>query len=72
MTVDQMVAEGDLVTVVWTIHGTNTAAASPLPANRGELELRGITVWRIVRWRIREEWTELRHISNYPPSCGTS
>ena len=58
MTVDQMVAEGDLVTVVWTIHGTNTAAASPLPATGVKLELRGITVWRIVDGRIREEWTD--------------
>ena len=58
MTVDQMVAEGDLVTVVWTIHGTNTAAASTLPATGVKLELRGITVWRIVDGRIREEWTD--------------
>jgi len=40
------------VTVVWTIHGTNTAAASPLPATGVKLELRGITVWRIVDGRI--------------------
>jgi hypothetical protein len=51
------VAEGDLVTVVWTLHGTNTAAASPLPATGAKVELRGITVWRIVDGRIREEWT---------------
>jgi steroid delta-isomerase-like uncharacterized protein len=57
MTVDMMVAEGDLVTVVWTIRGTNTAAASPLPATGAKLELRGITVWRIVDGRIRDEWT---------------
>ena len=57
MTVDPIAAEGDLVTVVWTLRGTNTAAASPLPATGAKLELRGITVWRIVDGRIREEWT---------------
>jgi steroid delta-isomerase-like uncharacterized protein len=57
MTVDLIAAEGDLVTVVWTLHGTNTAAASPLPETGAKLELRGITVWRILDGRIREEWT---------------
>jgi steroid delta-isomerase-like uncharacterized protein len=57
MTVDLMVAEGDLVTVVWRARGTNTAAASPLPATGVKIELKGITVWRIVDGRIREEWT---------------
>jgi steroid delta-isomerase-like uncharacterized protein len=57
MTVDRMLAEGDLVTVVWTLRGTNTAAASPLPATGVTLQLRGITVWRIVAGKIREEWT---------------
>jgi steroid delta-isomerase-like uncharacterized protein len=57
MTVDLMVAEGDLVTVVWTMRGTNTTAASPLPATGVKIELRGITVWRIVDGKIREEWT---------------
>jgi steroid delta-isomerase-like uncharacterized protein len=58
MTVVLMVAEGDLVTVAWRLRGTNTAAASPLPPTGVKLELRGITVWRIVDGRIREEWTE--------------
>jgi steroid delta-isomerase-like uncharacterized protein len=57
MTVNLMVAEGDLVTVIWTLRGTNTAAASPLPATGAKVEVRGITVWRIVDGRIREEWT---------------
>jgi len=57
MTVDLVVAEGDLVTVVWRGRGTNTAAASPLPATGVKVEFNGITVWRIVDGRIREEWT---------------
>jgi len=57
MTVDLVAAEGDLVTVVWRARGTNTAAASPLPATGVQIELKGITVWRIVDGRIREEWT---------------
>jgi steroid delta-isomerase-like uncharacterized protein len=57
MTVGRMVAEGDLVAVVWKLQGTNTAAISPFPSTGAKLELRGITVWRIVDGRIREEWT---------------
>ena len=62
MTVDLIVAEGDLVTVVWRLRGTNTAAASPLPATGVKIELRGITVWRIVDGRIREEWTSFDNL----------
>ncbi|MFZ0144138.1 MAG: ester cyclase [Candidatus Sulfotelmatobacter sp.] len=57
ITVDLMVAEGDLVTVVWTFRGTNTAAGYGLPPTGARIELRGITVWRIVDGKIREEWT---------------
>jgi steroid delta-isomerase-like uncharacterized protein len=57
MTVNLMVAEGDLVTVVWTFRGTNTAAGYGLPPTGASIELRGITVWRIVDGKIREEWT---------------
>jgi predicted ester cyclase len=57
MTVDLMVAEGDLVTVVWTARGTNTGRSGALPATGVRLEERGITVWRIADGKIREEWT---------------
>jgi steroid delta-isomerase-like uncharacterized protein len=57
MTVDLMTAEHDLVTVVWTFRGTNTAAGYGLPPTGARIELRGITVWRIVDGKIREEWT---------------
>ncbi|HUI31640.1 MAG TPA: ester cyclase [Candidatus Acidoferrales bacterium] len=57
MTVDLIYADSDLVTVVWTARGTNTAAADGIPATGAKLELRGITVWRIVDGKIREEWT---------------
>jgi predicted ester cyclase len=59
ITVELMATDGDLVTVVWRVKGTNTAYASPLPATGVRIESRGITVWRIVDSRIREEWTAL-------------
>jgi steroid delta-isomerase-like uncharacterized protein len=58
MTVTLMVAEGDLVTAVWVFRGTHTGAGyDGLPPTGVKLELRGITVWRIVDGKIREEWT---------------
>jgi len=57
MTVDLMVAEGDLITVVWTLRGTHTGSGIGFPPTGVKLELRGITVWRIDDGKIREEWT---------------
>jgi steroid delta-isomerase-like uncharacterized protein len=57
MTIDQEVAEGDLVTVLWTGQGTNTGTGNGLPATGKKLRVRGITIWRIVDGRIREEWS---------------
>jgi predicted ester cyclase len=59
MSVILMAAEGDLVTVVWVFRGTHTGSGyDGLPPTGVKLELRGITGWRIVDGKIREEWTE--------------
>ena len=59
MSVLLMAAEGDLVTAVWVFRGTHTGSGyDGLPPTGVKLELRGITVWRIVDGKIREEWTE--------------
>lgn len=65
MTVDLMVAEGDLVAVVWTARGTNTAHIGWLPATGVKVEERGITVWRIIDGKLHDEWTsfDLLHIA---------
>jgi len=58
MTVDKLVAEGDLVTALWTFRGTHTAGGyAGLPPTGARVEMRGITIWRIVDGKIRDEWT---------------
>jgi steroid delta-isomerase-like uncharacterized protein len=57
MSVDMMVAEGDKVTVLWHVQGTNSHAAGWLPATGVRIEERGITIWRIVNGRIQDEWS---------------
>jgi steroid delta-isomerase-like uncharacterized protein len=58
MTVEQEIAEGDLVTVLWTSTGTNTGEGNSLPATGKKIQGRGITIWRIVNGKITEEWSE--------------
>jgi steroid delta-isomerase-like uncharacterized protein len=58
MTVEQEIAEGDLVTVLWTGIGTNTGEGNGLPATGKKIQGRGITIWRIVNGKITEEWSE--------------
>jgi len=57
MTVQRMMAEGELVTVLWEGTGTHTGTWNGLPATGKLLSVRGITIWRIQGGRIREEWS---------------
>ena len=73
MTVETMIVEGDLVAVLWSVEGTNTGEGNGLPATGKRMEGRGITIWRIVDGKIREEWTEfdmlplLKQLGLLPP-----
>lgn len=58
MDVLQMVAECDRVAVHWSASGTNSGAGNGLPATGRTISaLWGMTIFRLVDGRIREEWT---------------
>ena len=57
VTVNMMVAEGDLVTVLWTARGANTGSAGAFPPTGAKIEVRGTTIWRITDGKIRDEWS---------------
>ena len=66
MSVEQMLAEGDKVAVLWTFRGTHTGPGyEGLPATGTRVELRGITIWRIVNGRIVEEWSSFSETAAY-------
>ena len=53
----KLIAEGDLVTVYWVARGKNTGAANGIPATGKRVVSSGITIWRIVDGKIKEEWS---------------
>ncbi|MBV9157601.1 MAG: ester cyclase [Acidobacteriaceae bacterium] len=66
MSVQQLVAEGDKVAALWTFQGTHTGAGyEGLPPTGTAVELRGITIWRIVDGRISEEWSSWSETGAY-------
>ena len=60
---EKLIAEGDLVTIYWIARGTNTGAGNGLPATGKKVELSGITIWRIVKGKIKEEWSAFDQLS---------
>jgi predicted ester cyclase len=52
-----------LVTIYWIARGTNTGAGNGLPATGKKAELAGITIWRIVDGKIKEEWSAFDQLS---------
>jgi len=63
ITYGPMVAEGDLVSVLWVFRGTNTARSGWVPATGAKIEVKGITIWRIEDGRIRDEWTSMNELT---------
>ena len=70
--VDKEFAEGDFVTVLWRGRGTNTGSGNGLPATGKKTDGRGISIFRVVDGKIKEEWTEysqmliLRQLGLFP------
>jgi steroid delta-isomerase-like uncharacterized protein len=59
----KLIAEGDLVAIYWIARGTNTGTGNGLPATGKKAELAGITIWRIVEGKIKEEWSAFDQLS---------
>ena len=60
---EKLIAESDLVAIYWIAHGTNTGTGNGLPATGKKAELAGITIWRIVDGKIKEEWSAFDQLS---------
>ena len=60
---EKLIAEGDLVVVYWIARGTNTGTGNGLPATGKKVEQAGITIWRIVDRKIKEEWSAFDQLS---------
>jgi steroid delta-isomerase-like uncharacterized protein len=60
---EKLIAEGDLVTIYWIAGGTNTGTGNGLPATGKKAELAGITIWRIIEGKIKEEWSAFDRLS---------
>src|ERR1051325_9176378 len=63
ITPKKLIAEDDLVAIYWIARGTNTGAGNGLPATGKKAELAGITIWRIVDGKIKEEWSAFDQLS---------
>jgi steroid delta-isomerase-like uncharacterized protein len=61
--VNNIVAEGDLVSVYWTASGTNTAAGWGIPATGKSVSIGGMTFFRFERGLIQEEWSVFNEYS---------
>ena len=59
----KLIAEGDLVVVYWVARGTNNGTGNGLPATGKQVEQAGITIWRIVDGKIKEEWSAFDQLS---------
>jgi steroid delta-isomerase-like uncharacterized protein len=60
---EKLIAEDDLVAIYWIARGTNTGTGNGLPATGKKAELAGITIWRIVDGKIKEEWSAFDQLS---------
>ncbi len=60
---EKLIADDDLVAVYWIARGTNTGAGNSLPATGKKVEQSGITIWRIVNGKIKEEWSAFDQLS---------
>ncbi len=57
ITVDEVIAEGEIVAHRWTATGTNTGELMGMPPTGKQVTVTGIAYARIVDGQLREDWT---------------
>ena len=62
LTIDDQVAERDMVVTRWTSHGTNTGSLFGMPATNKSATITGITISRIVNGKAVETWTNFDNL----------
>ncbi len=55
-TIEDLIAEGDRVTIRWTLRGTNTGPMLGRPPSGQPVELAAIVIFRIANGKIAERW----------------
>ncbi len=57
-TVEQLIAEGDLVVTRWTLRGTHLGEFMGIPATAKSINVTGMQVERIINQKITEHWRQ--------------
>jgi len=63
ITIDQLVAEGDMVTKRWTYHATHTGDLAGLPPTGKRITMRGLELFRLLDGKIVECWLGYDNLS---------
>jgi steroid delta-isomerase-like uncharacterized protein len=61
--IDQLVAEGDMVTKRWSFHATHTADLAGLPPTGKRIAMSGLELFRLAGGKIVECWTAYDNLS---------
>ena len=62
ITTDELVAEGDKVTKVWTANSTHKGELMGIPATGKQIVVKGIEVFRIADGKITEVWASMDNL----------
>ncbi len=62
ITTDDLIAEGDKVTKVWTAHSTHKGDFMGIPATGKSIVIKGIEVFRIADGKIAELWASMDNL----------
>jgi steroid delta-isomerase-like uncharacterized protein len=57
ITIEQQLAEGDMVTTRWTGRGTHKGELMGIPATGKQVTVSGITISRVAKGKVVEEWS---------------
>lgn len=57
ITLEEIIAEGDMVAIRWTMHGTHTGAYMGVPATGKVITTPGMSMYRLVDGKVVDDWS---------------